>query len=310
MSTHSQLQPLSMSRVPSKEEMEVVAAGLHEYGRLATAGRFDFPGSEDPGLVIERAVRGPSGEIVGGVSTSSILGVMWLETLWVSEAYRRRGLASWLVLEAERSASEEGCIGAGTWTFSWQGVDFYPTLGYMLRGVYRGYPFGVTEHVLTKRLPNPASQKRLAAQRLTLEGAGFDLVGAPTQEEMRIVHRGLHTFCRHQAGEEMDYPGICIRLTLRDQEGRTVGGLDSYTTIRVMALEAVWIDERYRGEGYGRQLLLEAERVAKESGCMAVNTHCLSFQSPGFFRRMGYEVFGTVDVYVDGYTEDLLIKKL
>jgi GNAT superfamily N-acetyltransferase len=108
----------------------------------------------------------------------------------------------------------------------------------------------------------------------------------------------------------MDYPGIAVQLVLRDEEGRAVGGLEAYTTIRIMALEALWIDPRYRRQGYGRELLTRAERIAKEHGCISVSSHCLSFQAPEFFRRLGYGTFGRVDAYMDGHTEDLLIKRL
>lgn len=269
-----------------------------------------FPGTEDPGLAIALGVRGPAGTLVGAVTTSSVLGVMWLEVLYVDDAYRRRGLASWLVLEAERIAHEQGCVGAGTWTFNWQGPAFYPTLGYRLCGIYDGYPFGITEHVLAKRLPEPASARALRALAVQGERDGFLLAVAPPADEMRPVHGGFHEFCVRNAGEEMCYPSVPLSLALRDESGRVVGGLSAFPTVRNMVLEAIWVDERFRRTGQGRRLLLEAERIAKEAGCSAVSTHCLSFQAPEFFHRVGYSTYGRVDVAVDGHTEHLLIKRL
>ena len=127
---------------------------------------------------------------------------------------------------------------------------------------------------------------------------------------MRVVYRGFHEFCVRNAGEEMDYPNVSLSLALKDEEGRVVGGLTAFPTVRNMVLEAIWIDEGYRGKGHGRRLLLEAERIAKEAGCSAVSTHCLSFQSPEFFHELGYTTYGVVDVAVDGHAEDLLIKRL
>ncbi len=301
---------LSISDTSTREDMELVANGLHQHNVDATGGRFDFPGRGDEEFSLNLAVKDPQGAVVGGVNAGSVLGVTWLEVLWVDEELRRRGLASWLVLEAEKAAHESGCVAAGTWTFSWQGADFYPTIGYELRGVFNGYPFGVTEHVLTKRLPS-ADALRAAREKIARnERDGFQLVTSPTSEDMRVVRHGLYRHCARHAGEEMDNPGIAIRLTLRDREGRVVGGLDAYTTIRIMALEVLWIDPRYRGQGYGRELLTRAEEIARDHGCISVSSHCLSLQSPEFFHYLGYGVFGTVDAYVDGHTEDLLIKRL
>ena len=108
----------------------------------------------------------------------------------------------------------------------------------------------------------------------------------------------------------MAYPQIAPRLVLEDGSGAAVGGLQAFATIRNLVLEAIWIDERYRGRGHGRRLLLEAERIAKEAGCCAVSARCLSFQAPGFFRQLGYATYGVVDVAIDGHTEHLLIKRL
>ncbi len=301
---------LSIHTKPTEEERGLIESQLALHGLHATGGRMHFPGTEDPGLALKLAIRDPSGQIVGAVTTSSVLGVMWLEVLWVADALRRRGLASWLVLEAERIAHEKGCVGAGTWTFNWQGPEFYPTISYKLCGIYDGYPFGVTEHVLAKRLPDAASSHAARKQIERNQSEGYSLVAEPTEDEMRVVYRGFHEFCVRNSGEEMDYPNVSLSLALKDEEGRVVGGLTAFPTVRNMVLEAIWIDEGYRGKGHGRRLLLEAERIAKEAGCSAVSTHCLSFQSPEFFHKLGYTTYGSVDFAVDGYAEDLLIKRL
>jgi GNAT superfamily N-acetyltransferase len=307
---NSRLEDLAIVSRPTPEEMAFVAAKLTEHNQTATGGRFGFPGEDESGLAFDLAVKDRDGLIAGGVSVSSVLGVMWLEVLYVADEFRRRGLAGWLVLEAERIAHEKGCVGAGTWTFNWQGPEFYPTIGYKLCGLYTGYPFGITEHVLAKRLPDRESVARTVDRIACLRREGFTLLNAPSQDEMRIVGRGFHEFCVRNCGEEMDYPNVSLSLALKDAEGRVVGGLTAFPTVRNMVLEAIWVDEGSRGKGHGRRLLLEAERIAERAGCSAVSTHCLSFQSPGFFHKLDYATYGTVDVAVDGHTEDLLIKRL
>jgi len=293
----------------TKPEVGEINRRLDEYNLAQTGNRYHFPGKCDPGLAFNLAVKAPDGAVSAGIKVSSILGVMWLEVLWVGEAHRRRGLASWLILEAERIAYEKGCVGAGTWTFSWQGAAFYPKVGYRLDGIYRGYPLGMTEHVLSKRLPSSDEVRRRINRRVERNRkAGYSLVTIPTEEEMRVVEDGLGRYCVAHAGDEMHNPGIKVRLALRDEEGGLTGGLMADTTIRIIALEALWVDEAWRGLGYGTRLLAEAERIAKDHGCVAAQGSCLSFQSPGFFHKQGYESFGTVDVYLGETTEDLLIK--
>ena len=74
-----------------------------------------------------------SGNLLGGC----ILSVDGLRTasiydLWVEEAFRRQGMASALIREAEREAKEHGCYHAMVGTFDWQAKPFYDKHGYML----------------------------------------------------------------------------------------------------------------------------------------------------------------------------------
>jgi len=310
MSRQQHFDRFTVADDPTEEEIALVRTKLDEHNLAQTNGAYHFPGSEEPGLAFDLAVRGPEGAIVGGINVSSLLGVMWLEVLWVAEEHRRRGLASWLVLEAERIAREKGCIGAGTWTFDWQGADFYPRIGYGLRGVYDGYPLGMTEHVLSKRLPSPSSVREAAGRR-TAENRrqGYALVTDPSKDEMKVAHRGLREHCITHVGDGDAYAGSQVRIALRDEGGNLAGGLTASTPVHVLALEEIWVAETYRGRGHGRRLIEEAERIAKSQGCIAGQGCCLSFQTPDFFHKVGYESFGTVDVYMDGYTEDLLIKR-
>jgi len=213
---------------------------------------------------------------------------MWLEVLWTSEVHRGRGIASWLILEAERIAHEAGCVGAGTWTFNWQGASFYPKIGYSLNGVYKGYPRGMTEHVLSKRLPSPADiQEAVALRSAQSRRSGFELISQPTRDEMQVVHRGLHAHCTAHIEAGEDYRGDKVRLILRDERGELAGGLCASTPVRVLALEEIWIAEQFRGQDYGRRLIEAAEQTARSRECIAAQGSCLSFQTPEFFRAVG-----------------------
>ena len=77
-----------------------------------------------------------------------------------------------------------------------------------------------------------------------------------------------------------------------------------------MTLDDLWVDKRYRGHGYGKDLLMYAERVAKERSCIALQTACFSFQNLEFMRNYGFDAFGVSDVYPRGVKEYYLIKKL
>ena len=76
-----------------------------------------------------------------------------------------------------------------------------------------------------------------------------------------------------------------------------------------LVLEQLWVKEDARGQGLGRRLVSEAERIARSSGCVGVQVSVLSFQSPKFFTRIGYEVFGVSEGFPPPVREFYLIKR-
>lgn len=78
----------------------------------------------------------------------------------------------------------------------------------------------------------------------------------------------------------------------------------------VLYIDMFWIADDYRGKGYGKAMIAEAERAGKEMGCVFAHTSTFSYQSPHFYQNMGYEVFGMLDDYPDGIKQYFLKKKL
>lgn len=295
--------PFSFSNTPTEQEVKFIQQRLEEHNRAQTNGAYD-----EPGIEINLALRDLLGNVVGGINASTMLRVMHLEALWVAEEYRKLGYGRDLVLATERIGFEKGCITAQTWSLSFQAPGFYQKIGYEVLGVYDGYPDGITETVLTKRL-QPHEQAALEGSGIPGDGHSrpFTITDDVTEKEMQVVHAGLGRYVDEQIGDMRD--GIPIHLAISDPAERVIGGLLAFTTISNMILEHVWVDERYRGQGLGRKLVLKAERIARENACIATQTYALSFQNPGFFCRMGYEAFGVSDGYPAPVQETYFIKR-
>jgi ribosomal protein S18 acetylase RimI-like enzyme len=226
---------------------------------------------------------------------------MFLEVLWVADDHRGLGLGEAVVREAERQAREAGCGASQVWTFSFQAPGFYEKLGYQRIGLFDGYPDRITEHVLMKRFDGSEEQA------VPLPG-GYRLIRHATPRQMQPVLTGFHEFCVAQVGDAMK--GIAIDLALRSGDGTLVGGLHAWTTLQVVVPECVWVEPELRGCGHGSRLLEEAERAAREHGCISVQTAAFDFQSPGFFWRNGYEDYGRSSAYPAPFREHYLIKRL
>jgi len=89
-----------------------------------------------------------------------------------------------------------------------------------------------------------------------------------------------------------------------------MGGCAGTIWGEVVEIDLLWVRSRRRGNGYGRKLLLTLEREAKSQQCHTSLLDTFSFQAPGFYRRLGYEVIGVINGYPSGYKKYFLHKQL
>ncbi|MFI5686000.1 GNAT family N-acetyltransferase [Streptomyces sp. NPDC051636] len=94
-----------------------------------------------------------SGELAGGLVGHTWATWLHVTYLWVDNRHRGTGLGSRLLAEAERIArTDRACRHARLETWDFQAPDFYRRHGYEVVCVIPGYPPGITEYTLTKRL--------------------------------------------------------------------------------------------------------------------------------------------------------------
>lgn len=77
---------------------------------------------------------------------------LYIDTLWVDDNYRHRGLGSKLLKQVEMHAKELGCKLAHLDTFDFQALGFYLKHGYVTFGKLEDCPEGHTRHYLKKIL--------------------------------------------------------------------------------------------------------------------------------------------------------------
>ena len=58
-----------------------------------------------------------------------------------------------------------------------------------------------------------------------------------------------------------------------------------------MFIRILWVSEALRGQGFGQRLVEMAERRATERGCRHVFLDTFSFQAPGFYEKLGYQIY-------------------
>jgi GNAT superfamily N-acetyltransferase len=143
--------------------------------------------------------------------------------------------------------------------------------------------------------------------RVSDESLRIVMEAEPSAEDREAVLDGLRGFNRRHA------PGPTFRelaLFARDAAGRIRGGLLGEIGWEWLHVQILWLDEAYRGRGYGSQLLATAEREARTHGCRGVYLDTLEFQARPFYERHGYSVFGVLNDFPPGFRRFFLQKKL
>jgi len=135
-------------------------------------------------------------------------------------------------------------------------------------------------------------QKVRSKKKETRKGR-FSIIEDASDSAMKILYAGLNEYVNEKVGDlRKKNPEVRIKLVLKNTEGQVVGGLRAYTTLGALHIEQLWIHEQYRRQGYGKELLINAEQIAQRHGCISGLAVVLSFQTSEFIQNCGYEIFG------------------
>src|SRR5258705_6068761 len=96
-----------------------------------------------------------------------------------------------------------------------------------------------------------------------------------TATDIAVVTAGLRAFNVARIGEPADEP---VRIFLRDERGKVVGGLLGHIRWRWLYVARLWIDDAHRGAGHGAALMASAEAHAQSRGCLGSYLDTFEYQ--------------------------------
>lgn len=96
----------------------------------------------------------------------------------------------------------------------------------------------------------------------------------------------------------------------RNEHGEIICGISGYTWARCCYIAYLWVHEAHRRRGLASALIRRVEDEARRLGCAVVIVSSHSFQAPGFYERMGYEVVATVANHPVGHANIVFSKVL
>jgi GNAT superfamily N-acetyltransferase len=101
-----------------------------------------------------------------------------------------------------------------------------------------------------------------------------------------------------------------VTFFLRDENGEILGGLLGDIWADWLHVGTLAVAAPVRGHGFGRELMKRAELYAVERGCTDAFLDTFGFQARGFYEKLGYRVFGTLENHPAGHQHYFMTKRL
>ncbi|MGT2755781.1 GNAT family N-acetyltransferase [Streptococcus ovuberis] len=103
---------------------------------------------------------------------------------------------------------------------------------------------------------------------------------------------------------------VYLTLTRKDEQ-RLKAVLRAKLVLENAHITDLVVDQPYRGQGLGASLMAELEAILSARGIRSITLSTKSYQAEGFYRKLGYQVYGTlIDVPQVGVTKYHLVKYL
>jgi len=120
----------------------------------------------------------------------------------------------------------------------------------------------------------------------------FSIEADPIFGDVRFLEDRLYEYNVEKTGVD---DGQWLAIFLRDTQQAIYAGLEGWTWCGSCYIRTVWVHKDLRGQGIGTKLLQAAEQEAHRRGCQQMTLSSFSFQAPGFYQKLGYEVFAVLD---------------
>ncbi|MFS0673593.1 GNAT family N-acetyltransferase [Ornithinibacillus sp. 179-J 7C1 HS] len=130
-------------------------------------------------------------------------------------------------------------------------------------------------------------------------------------EDIPYIQQRLREYnIKHLSEKDVDFVDESFCYKVMDEEGNILGGISGNTKMQSLIIQFLWVDESIRGQGFGGKLIKRAEDFAMEKKCRFIKVDTFSFQAPDFYQNLGYEIYGIIEDYPEGYNHYFLLKRL
>lgn len=144
------------------------------------------------------------------------------------------------------------------------------------------------------------------------ENLSFDVKHQHSLTDINFINSKLIEYNNQKLGLESNDPGPQpVTVLLKNSVGEIVGGAYASAYLNVFHIYACWIDEKYRGQGYGKLMDKKLQEEAEKFNCHTATMETYSFQlTKKFYNKVGVLFINRIKNSPMGHTKYFLINKL
>jgi GNAT superfamily N-acetyltransferase len=99
-------------------------------------------------------------------------------------------------------------------------------------------------------------------------------------------------------------------IETRDTEGALLGGMNGVIHWRWLYVRHFWVAPEQRAQGFGRALMAEVEKFARERECVGIYLDTFEEDAARFYERSGFARCGRIGDFPQGAARVFLAKRI
>ncbi len=132
-----------------------------------------------------------------------------------------------------------------------------------------------------------------------------------TREDRIFVDEQIIRFNHKQVPFQQEQAYMSLDFNLKAENGDIIAGINATLYCwNIMYVDVLYVEESYRGRGYGKTLLSKAEAAARQHGGYLSHLDTFDWQAKEFYEKIGYMVFGILDDCPPGHQRYFMKKNL
>ena len=125
----------------------------------------------------------------------------------------------------------------------------------------------------------------------------FEYQEEPIQEDEQVLNDGISDESALKKNMEPIKP---FRVFIKDTNGIVLGGASGTIFYGSLYVDMLWLKKELRGQGLGKKLMMEAEKIGRERQCTFVTLNTMDWEALSFYQKLGYQI----EFVREGYTNE------